>query len=65
MTDRPQTPAHRQPLHSETIEDADTFGVVAVVSRDEAERMGAFREDALSADDAWESQADGEGGFNG
>lgn len=58
MTDSPQVQAHQQPLHSEAIEDSDTFGVVSVVSPEEAERLGAFREDALSPVDAWESQAD-------
>lgn len=65
MTMHPQPPAGQSPLLSELIEDSDVFGVVAVVSPDEAERMGAFREDALSPADAWDSQADGEGQANG
>jgi len=32
---------------------------------DDAEAMGAFQEDALSADDAWDSQGDGEGDDDG
>lgn len=65
MTENLQTPAHQSPLHSETIEDSDTFGVVAVFSPDEAEAIGAFYEDALSPADAWESQVDGEDAANG
>lgn len=65
MTEQLEPQAHQTPLHSETIEDSDTFGVVAVFSPDEAEAMGAFREDALSADDAWDSQIDGEDEANG
>lgn len=55
----------RQPIFSEKIEDSDTFGVIAVVSPEEAEQLGAFVEDALSPEEAWESQLDGEDADNG
>ena len=65
MHSSPNNQTARQPIFSETIEDSDTFGVVAVVSPEEAERLGAFPEDALTPDEAWESQVDGEGDANG
>lgn len=65
MHSSPNRQAARQPIFSETIEDSDTFGVIAVVSPEEAERLGAFTEDALTPDEAWESQVDAEGGANG
>lgn len=46
------------PRFSEAIEDSSIFGVVTVVSETEAFQLGAFEEDALSVDDAWDSQAD-------
>lgn len=65
MSSRPNSLASRQPILSERIEDADTFGVMVVVTPEEAERQGAFVEDALSEDDAWDSQVDGEDAANG
>lgn len=55
----------QRPLLSTKIEDSDVFGVMAEVDPDDALRMGAFREDALTPEDAWESQADGEGAQDG
>lgn len=51
----------QRPILSEKIEDLAIFGVEVEVSPLEAEAMGAFEEDALSADDAWAGQSDGEG----
>lgn len=65
MHSNPNGQTARQPIFSETIEDSDTFGVIAVVSPEEAERLGAFAEDALTPEEAWESQVDGEGVANG
>lgn len=48
------------PILSTNPADADCFGVMAEFDPDTAEAMGAFREDALSAEDAWASQGDGE-----
>lgn len=51
----------QRPILSEKIEDLTIFGVEVEVSPLDAEAMGAFEEDALSAADAWAGQADGEG----
>jgi hypothetical protein len=52
------------PILSTNPADAECFGVVTEYDPDDAADMGAFREDALSAADAWASQ-DGEGDADG
>lgn len=49
------------PILSTNPADAECFGVMQEFEPDQAEAEGAFREDALSLDDAWSSQGDGEG----
>jgi hypothetical protein len=46
------------PVYSENIEDADVPGVVVVVDPQDADALGAFEEDALDAETAWESNID-------
>lgn len=58
-------PAHEQPsplspVVSPSIDDLTTPGVMVDVDPDEADAMGAFREDALTEAEAWESNADAE-----
>lgn len=54
-----QTPPPRVtsqvPILSTKPADGEVFGVMVEFEPDEAEAMGAFQEDALSADDAWDS----------
>lgn len=54
-------PEPRSPVYSPAIDDMTTPGVVVEVDPDQADELGAFRDDALSEDEAWESNADGEG----
>lgn len=61
MTQASSSPTVQRPILSEKIEDLAIFGVEVEVSPLDAEAMGAFEEDALSAADAWAGQADGEG----
>jgi hypothetical protein len=42
----------------EKLRDAMIPGFIASLTLEEAERAGAFREDALSEEDAWESRFD-------
>jgi len=64
-----QTPPPRVtsqvPILSTKPADGEVFGVMVGFEPDDAEAMGAFQEDALSADDAWDSQGDGEGDDDG
>ena len=46
------------PIHSSSISDAETPGVVVDLDQDTAEREGAFEESALSEEEAWEANAD-------
>lgn len=48
-----------EPLLSSTLEDFAVPGVIVVLPPDEAERLGAFDETALSENDAWASHLDG------
>lgn len=54
----PPTPARRDPLVSRSPDDLLVPGVVVEVTPAAAEAMGAFEETAMSADDAWEANAD-------
>jgi len=53
----PQPQLHEATL-SASPDDMMTPGVIVEVDPDEADAMGAFRETALGADDAWEANAD-------
>lgn len=55
--DHPPIPLH-SPLVSTDLADLITPGVVVEVSPAEAEAMGAFEEDALDAEAAWDANAD-------
>ncbi len=55
---QPPAPARRDPLVSRSSDDLPMPGVVVEVTPEEARAMGAFDETALSAEDAWESNAD-------
>jgi type IV secretion system protein VirB1 len=46
------------PVHSSNIDDAELPGVVVELDHETAEREGAFEETALSAEEAWEANAD-------
>jgi hypothetical protein len=46
------------PVYSENIADADVPGVVVVVDPEDADALGAFEEDALDSETAWESNID-------
>lgn len=46
------------PIHSSSISDAETPGVVFSLDQEAAECEGAFEETALSEEDAWEANAD-------
>lgn len=54
-------PEPRSPIYSPAIDDVTTPGVVVEVDPDQADELGAFRDDALSEAEAWESNADVEG----
>lgn len=61
MTQASSSPTVQRPILSKKIEDLAIVGVEVEVGALDAEAMGAFEEDALSAADAWAGQADGEG----
>lgn len=46
------------PVVSRDLADADTPGVQIQTDADEAERLGATEETALTLDDAWDANAD-------
>jgi len=46
------------PVVSESLDDLLVPGVIVEVDPDEADRLGAFEEDALDDDAAWESNVD-------
>lgn len=48
------------PVYSKNIDDLDTPGVIVEVDPLTAEELGAFRETALSEEDAWLSNIEGE-----
>lgn len=48
------------PMFSSDIEDVHTPGVIVQVTQDEADRLGAFQEDALDFQAALDSNQDGE-----
>ena len=54
----PVTRVTRDPVISNDIRDLLTPGVQVEVDPEEAERLGAFEETALSEEDAWDSNAD-------
>jgi hypothetical protein len=58
-TGKPRDPTENAML-SDNMADFMTAGVVIVVDAEEAESLGAFEETALSEEDAWESNFDGE-----
>jgi hypothetical protein len=58
-TDKPRDPTENAML-SDNMADFMTPGVVIVVDAEEAESLGAFEETALSEEDAWEANFDGE-----
>lgn len=43
---------------SRSLGDLTSPGVVVEVDAEQAEQLGAFEEDALTAEDAWEANAD-------
>ena len=49
-----------KPIISSNLEDLDTPGVMVEVDPEEADLLGAFEETALSEEDAWLSNIDGE-----
>jgi hypothetical protein len=53
-------PIVQMPIYSQNLDDLDTPGVIVVVDPEEAQSLGAFEETALSEEDAWESNFDGE-----
>lgn len=48
------------PIISSNLEDLDTPGVMVEVDPEEADLLGAFEETALSEEDAWLSNIEGE-----
>jgi hypothetical protein len=49
-----------KPVISSNLEDLDTPGVMVEVDPEEADLLGAFEETALSEEDAWLSNIEGE-----
>jgi hypothetical protein len=49
-----------EPVISSNLEDLDTPGVMVEVDPEEADLLGAFEETALSEEDAWLSNIEGE-----
>lgn len=49
-----------EPIISSNLEDLDTPGVMVEVDPEEADLLGAFEETALSEEDAWLSNIEGE-----
>ncbi len=47
-----------KPVYSQNLDDLEIPGVMVELDPDEAEAIGAFREDALSEKDAWEANSD-------
>lgn len=58
MTNQQPRTTEDTPVFSRNINDADISGVQVEVDADEAERIGAFEETALSEEDAWAANAD-------
>ncbi len=48
------------PIISQNLDDFGLPGVIVEVDPETAEELGAFEETALSEEDAWESNSDGE-----
>jgi|GEM_PF-6519675 len=48
------------PVYSQNLDDLDTPGVIVEVDPLMAEELGAFRETALSEEDAWLSNIEGD-----
>lgn len=57
MTSVPKLP-RRDAILSESLDDALISGVIVEIDPDEADRLGAFHEDAIDEETAWESNAD-------
>lgn len=53
-----QTEPEQLPVISQSLEDWGQSGVIVEVDLETAETMGAFVEDALTLNDAWESSFD-------
>ena len=53
----PQLPC-TDAIISEKLDDASVPGVIIEVDPEEADRLGAFLEDAIDEETAWESNAD-------
>jgi hypothetical protein len=54
----PTRPPAMTPVFSNDYLDLTTPGVVVELTPDQAEALGAFEEDALSADEAWDANPD-------
>ena len=57
MTSVPKLP-RRDAILSANLDDASISGVIVEVDPEEADRLGAFLEDAIDEETAWESNAD-------
>ena len=57
MRDGPER-RRTDPVMSESLDDFLIPGVVIELDPDEADRLGAFEEHALTADDAWDANLD-------
>ena len=59
MDDKPLN-IRQVPILSQNLDDFGLPGVIVEVDPETAEELGAFEETALSEEDAWESNSDGE-----
>ena len=59
MDDKPLN-IRQVPIISQNLDDFGLPGVIVEVDPETAEELGAFEETALSEEDAWESNSDGE-----
>ena len=49
---------HRDAIISKTMDDASVPGVIIEVDPEDADRLGAFPEDAFDEETAWDANAD-------
>jgi hypothetical protein len=57
MSINPKLP-RRDAIISENLDDLSIAGVIVEVDPEEADRLGAFAEDALDEETAWDANAD-------
>jgi hypothetical protein len=49
---------NHKPVYSNNLDDLEIPGVIVELDPDEADSLGAFEEDALTEEEAWESNID-------